>query len=169
MLFRSICLFTYNRAFETRQTIEALKLNFLAPFSQLFIFSDGPKNESDAEKVGEVRNYIRSIDGFKTVEIIESTINKGLANSIIEGVTQIIDKYEKVIVLEDDLVTTPNFLDFMNQALCFYNGKNNIFSISGFTMDLPSLAACKQDFYFSQRVSSWGWATWKYQIGRAHV
>jgi len=155
-----ICLFSYNRPIETRLTIEALQRNNLAPSSDLYIFSDGPKNKASGSKVIEVREYIRSVNGFKTIEIIESPMNMGLANSIIDGVTRIINKHGKVIVLEDDLISSPNFLDFMNLALDYYQYNEKIYSISGYTMDLPSLKMYKEDYYFGYRASSWGWATW---------
>ena len=155
-----ICLFTYNRLSETRQTIEALQCNYLASESELFVFSDGPKNEAGKIKIESIREYIHSISGFKSVEIFESTVNKGLAISVIHGVSQIIEKYGKIIVLEDDLVTSPNFLDFMNQSLEYYSGNKNIFSISGFTMKLPSLDSSLKDYYLGYRASSWGWGTW---------
>jgi hypothetical protein len=158
-----ICLFTYNRPEETRLTLEALQQNFLSPECNLFIFSDGPKNESQDISVKEVREYIHTIKGFKSIEIFESKENKGLANSIIQGVTKIIRKYGRVIVLEDDLITSPNFLDFMNQALDFYQNEEKIFSISGYTMDLPTLKSYSPDFYLGFRASSWGWATWSNQ------
>ena len=157
-----ICLFTYNRLEETQQTVTALQQNFLAKESDLFIFSDGPKNEASFIKVNDVREYLKTIKGFKSITIFESQTNKGLANSIISGVTQIIEEYGKIIVLEDDLITTPNFLDFMNQALKFYEYKP-IFSISGYSFDLPSLKSYPKDFYLGYRASSWGWATWKDQ------
>ncbi len=155
-----IVLFTYNRLEETKQTVEALQKNFLANESELFVFSDGPKNIAGKEKVDAVRNYLHTINGFKKVQIKESHINKGLATSIIDGVTEIIEQYVNVIVLEDDLITSPNFLDFMNQALSFYKNDSNIISISGYTLDLPGLPGSK-DFYFGYRASSWGWATWR--------
>lgn len=155
-----IVLFTYNRLEETKQTVEALQKNFLANESELFVFSDGPKNIAGKEKVDAVRNYLHNVNGFQKVEIKESHINKGLATSIIDGVTEIIEQHGKVIVLEDDLITSPNFLDFMNKALDFYESDSNIISISGYTLALPSLPGLK-DFYFGYRASSWGWATWK--------
>jgi len=156
-----ICLFSYNRLNETQQTVEALKKNYLAPKSELFIFSDGSKNETGVKKVKEVRQYIKNIDGFKSVTIYESPTNKGLANSIISGVSQIIAQYGRIIVLEDDLITTPNFLDFMNQALDFYENNPEIHSVSGYTLDLPSLKKYSKDYYLGYRASSWGWGTWK--------
>jgi hypothetical protein len=142
------------------QTVESLKNNYLAIESELFIFSDGPKTENTTQKVDAVRQYIHSITGFKTVTIYESDKNKGLANSIISGVTQIIRQYGKVIVLEDDLITARNFLDFMNQALDFYENNPIIHSISGYTLDLPSLHSYTKDYYLGYRASSWGWGTW---------
>lgn len=156
-----IVLFTYNRLFETRKTIEALQKNHLANDSELFIFSDGSKNESNAKKVEEVREYLKSIDGFKNIKIKEFETNKGLANSIIDGVTEIINIYGKVIVLEDDLISSPNFLDFMNQALDYYKNSTEIISISGYTLPLKSLKSFESDYYFGYRASSWGWGCWK--------
>lgn len=155
-----ICLFTYNRLHETKQTIAALQANYLAEESDLIVFSDGAKNEVSQLKVDAVREYLKTISGFKTIKIIESSNNKGLANSIISGVSEVIKQYAKVIVLEDDLVTSKNFLCFMNQALNFYEVNNRIFSISGYSFDLPSLNGIEKDFYYGYRASSWGWATW---------
>jgi len=153
-----ICLFTYNRINETIQTVKALQENFLAEQSDLYIFSDGPKNIFAEKKVDAVRSYIHSLDGFKSINIIESDQNKGLANSIIEGVTKIINQHGKLIVLEDDLVTSRNFLQFINQGLTFFESDTDVFSIAGYT---PPIRKPKQDIYFTQRASSWGWATWK--------
>lgn len=159
--YAPICLFTYNRLKETIRTIEALQNNRLAEESELFIFSDGSKDEFSKAKVLEVRKYINKVKGFKKVTIFESKVNKGLAKSIIDGVSQIILEYRKVIVLEDDLISAPNFLEFMNEALNFYSDNNKVFSISGFTLDLPSLKRYNKDFYYGYRASSWGWGTWK--------
>lgn len=153
-----ICLFTYNRLSETQQTVAALQRNYLAAESELFVFSDGPKNEDGKIKVEVVREYIHSISGFKSVEIFESPLNKGLANSIIDGVSQIIEKYGKVIVLEDDLISTSNFLIFMNKALDFYIDEKNIQSVNGYSLSLKDK---KEDVYFQIRPFPWGWATWK--------
>lgn len=156
-----ILLFTYNRLYETKQTVEALQKNYLAAESKLFIFSDGAKDFVGAQKVHEVRNYLRQINGFENIEIIESEENMGLANSILSGVNEIINRYGKVIVLEDDLVTSANFLDFMNQSLEYYENSPKVMSISGYTMNLSRLNNYPKDFYLGYRASSWGWATWK--------
>ena len=155
-----ICLFTYNRLNETIKTIKALQNNFLAIDSDLHIYSDGGKTEKDKEKVTKVRNYLYSISGFKSITILESPTNRGLANSVISGVSEMLELNERIIVLEDDLVTSPNFLDFLNQALTFYQRDDAIFSISGYTLNLPSLPG-EKDYYFGYRASSWGWGIWR--------
>lgn len=153
-----ICLFTYNRLESTQQTIEALKQNYLAKESVLIIFSDGAKNEENKAQVQSVRDYLHTIDGFQSVEIIESPVNKGLANSIISGVSQVIEQYGKVIVLEDDIITLPNFLDFMNEALDYYFDNQDIQSINAFSVYLKNNIG---DYFFQTRPFPWGWATWK--------
>lgn len=153
-----VCLFTYNRLWETQRTVEALKENFLASRSDLIIFSDGPKNEKAKEDVEAVREYISTISGFKSVRIIISKENKGLADSIISGVTDVINEYGKIIVLEDDIVTRPNFLDFMNQALDYYYEYNRVRSVNGYSLRLTF--PIKQ-VYFQKRTFPWGWGTWK--------
>lgn len=155
-----ICLFTYNRLVETKQTIEALQLNYLAKESDLFIFSDGWKIDKDKNEILEVRAFLKTIFGFKNVTVFENGVNKGLANSIISGVSQIISEYGKVIVLEDDLITTPNFLDFMNQSLSFYESSETIQSISGYSLAINNKSK-DTDVYFHNRAHSWSWATWK--------
>ena len=158
-----ICLFTYNRLEETKQTVEALKNNFLAKQSELFIFSDGPKYIDNTLEVDSVRAFVKTISGFKKITINESIKNMGLASSIINGVSKVIKTYDSVIVLEDDLITSANFLNFMNQALTYYKQHSNIFSVSGYTMDINGLDKINKDFYFGCRASSWGWGTWRRQ------
>jgi len=155
-----ICLFTYNRLDVTKQTVKALKNNFLAVDSELYIFSDGGKNKKDKNKVNDVRAFLKTISGFKKITILKSSMNKGLADSIISGVTQIIEQHGKVIVLEDDLITSPNFLDFMNQALDFYEKSVRIQSVNGFSLEIK-INNSNGDVYFHQRTFPWGWATWR--------
>ena len=154
-----ICLFTYNRLEETKKTIEALQKNHLASRSQLFIFSDGWKRKEDKDRIIQVRNYLDTVNGFDNVTVIRSKKNNGLAESIIKGVTDILSKYDHVIVLEDDLITTPNFLDFMNQALAYYRDKDTVQSISGYSLKIKSKPK-DSDVYLHRRAYSWGWATW---------
>lgn len=158
-----ICLFTYNRLNETQKTIKTLQNNALAKSSDLYVFSDGWKNDSEKNKIVQLRQVLYNISGFKSIKIYESPVNKGLANSIISGVSKVFETHNSVIVLEDDLITSANFLNFMNQALVYYSQKSNVFSISGYTMDINGLEKIDNDFYFGCRASSWGWATWKNQ------
>lgn len=157
MTLAPIVLFTYNRPWHLRQTVEALQKNELANESELFIFSDGPKPGAE-EKVKEVREYIKTIDGFKKVTIIEREKNWGLANNIIDGVTRIVNEYGKIIVLEDDLVTSPYFLRFMNEALEMYKDEERVMHISGFMYPIKKDGL--DDTFFIKPTSCWGWATW---------
>ncbi len=156
-----ILLFTYLRLDTLTRTISALKKNVLATDSDLYIFSDGPKSETDAQKVKEIRTFLRSITGFKSVSISESPTNKGLANSIISGVSEVMTFSDTVIVLEDDLITTPNFLTYMNSSLDEYQNVSKVFSISGFSFDFGIESKSQEETYFLHRGWSWGWATWK--------
>lgn len=156
-----IIIFTYNRQDTLELLIRSLQKNTLAKDSEVFIFSDYAKKEKDLNSIREVRKYLHTIKGFKSITIIERKKNYGLAKNIIEGVTEIINKYEKVIVLEDDLITSENFLCYMNQSLDFYKNDKKIFAISGYTGRLPSLESLEDEGYLSYRPSSWGWATWK--------
>ena len=114
MKLAPIAIFTFNRLEHTKNTIEALIQNDLASESELFIFSDGARNLDEEIKVNEVRQYIKQINGFKKINIIEAKKNKGLGKSVIDGVTKIINKYGKIIVVEDDLITSKKFLKYMN-------------------------------------------------------
>lgn len=155
----SIIIFTYRRKID--KLIESLLQNNLAKESDLFIYSDGYKIDVDKNEVLKVREYLKTIEGFRSIHIIEASQNKGLANSIIGGVTEIINKYEKVIVLEDDLIVSSDFLEYMNEALEFYKNDSTIWSISGYGPKLRCLDDYHKDLYLSPRGSSWGWATWK--------
>ncbi|MDV5037640.1 glycosyltransferase [Vibrio diabolicus] len=153
-----IVIFVYNRPDHTLKTITALKNNFLSSDSELFIFSDAAKNESDKVDVNRVREVISNISGFKKVCIIKQERNIGLAGSIINGVTDIVNKYGQVIVLEDDLVTSPHFLTYMNEALCFYKNEKSVWHISGW--NYPIKTEGLGDTFLWRTMNCWGWATW---------
>lgn len=156
-----VVLFVYNREGHAAKTLEALSRNQLAEQSRVFVFSDGPKTEKDKEKVKRVRETLEQYQGdFLEFEVIKADNNRGLANSVILGVTEIIKKYGKVIVLEDDIVTTPYFLSYMNQALDYYETNERIWSITGYTLPMRSLNKYEKDVFFSFRACSWGWGTW---------
>lgn len=153
-----IVLFTYNRPWHTEQTIIYLLKNKLASDSILYIFSDGGKDSDSWKKVIEVRNFIYSIKGFKKVFIIERETNLGLSNNIIQGVTQILDQHEKVIVLEDDMITSNCFLDYMNTALEFYLKAEEVISIHGYMYPIKEKLP---ETFFIKGADCWGWGTWK--------
>ncbi|MBD5771121.1 glycosyltransferase [Marinomonas colpomeniae] len=160
MTLAPIVLFVYNRPWHTQKTVEALQKNELAEDSHLIIYSDSSKNDNDFPQVKNVRDYLITIIGFKTVTIIEREENWGLANSITDGVTKVVHDYGTVIVLEDDLVTSPKFLKFMNEALYKYNGHENVFSITGYSFT-DDVVTDVDSTYFLPITSSWSWATWK--------
>jgi len=153
-----IALFVYNRLWHTRQTIDALLKNKEASATHLFVFSDGPKTEADAAKVQEIRDYVTSLNGFAKIDLIASEQNKGLANSIIGGVTKVLETNDTVIVMEDDLVTSPFFLQYMNEALALYRDDEAVVSIHGYVY--PVKQALPETF-FLRGADCWGWATWK--------
>jgi len=155
-----IILFVYNRPEHTKKTLEALSKNRLANQSELFIFSDGIKkdaNKEEAKRINDVRNVIKSKKWCKTVNIIEAKDNKGLANSIINGISTTLNKYGKAIILEDDIVTSSDFLGFMNKNLDYYKDEQQVFGISGYCYPNKII---KDTTYFLPIGSSWGWGTW---------
>jgi len=153
-----IVLFVYNRPWHTEQTVTALLKNELADASDLIVYSDAPKNEAAAPKVEEVRRFIKGIRGFKSVSIIEREKNWGLADNIIDGVTMVVNKYGRVIVLEDDIVTSPFFLRFMNDALDFYEHEEKVWHVSGYLFPINTDGL--GDAFFTKGMFCWGWATW---------
>ena len=153
-----IALFVYNRLSHTIRTVEALKANILAAESELFIFADGAKNEEGRAKVAEVREYIKTISGFKKVTVEEKENNVGLANSIISGVTKIVNQCEKVIAIEDDLVTSKYFLQYMNDGLNFYENEEKVISIHSYIYPVKRNLP---ETFFIKGADCWGWATWK--------
>lgn len=155
-----IILFVYNRPLHTKQTIKALLENPLAKDSEIFIYSDAPKNHEAQEKVKEVREYIRSIQGFKNITIFEREKNFGLADNVIDGVTFIVNKYGKVIVLEDDIIVSPVFLNYMNDALERYKNEDRVWNINAYCLP-AKYSKLGIDCFFTREVNCWGWATWK--------
>lgn len=163
MSLAPIILFVYNRPEHTRKTLEALADNFLADVSILYVYADGPKKDADesmVESLNNTRRIIKERQWCKEVVIIESEINKGLADSIVEGVTSVINKHGKAIILEDDIVTTSGFLKYMNDALNLYEEDKEVMHISGYlptTMGQEKLS----ETFFLRYMNCWGWATWK--------
>lgn len=154
-----IGLSAYSRLFHLKRTIAALKNNFLADQSNLYVFSDAAK-EGDAEKVYAVREFLHTVDGFKKIEIIERKKNNRVKNNR-EGIKYILNEYGKIIFLEEDIVAAPNFLKFMNEALNYYENDERVFSISGYAPPLNAERFCKQDIYVLPRFDAWGFGIWK--------
>jgi glycosyltransferase involved in cell wall biosynthesis len=161
MKLAPIILFAYNRPEHTRRTLESLKQNVLADESVLFIYIDGPKPDASTEQVKQidaVKEVAKSEKWCKEVYIVQSETNKGLAGSVIKGVTETVDKYGSVIVMEDDLVSDTYFLKFMNDALNIYENESDVVCATGYiypvTKPLP-------ETFFLKGADCWGWATWK--------
>lgn len=164
MQLAPIVLFVYNRLDHTRETVQALVGNKYASESILYIFSDAAKSNNFDKDVENVRIYIRSIKGFKAVHIVNREENYGLARNVISGVTEVLKKHSSIIVLEDDIVTSPFFLKYMNEGLEFYKNIKRVGSISGFSFSKDTMSVptnYNKDIFFSLRPSSWGWATWR--------
>ena len=156
--YAPILLFVYNRPEHLKQLIASLQANAEAAQSMLFIYTDAARNKADEEQVNKVREVIRHIDGFASIEVVERATNWGLARNIIGGVTEQIRRYGRVIVLEDDLVVAPYFLRFMNDALEVYKDEPLVGHIQAcdFTQD-----ASLPDTFLIKFTGSWGWATWE--------
>jgi hypothetical protein len=162
MTLAPVLIFCYRRLESLTMAISALKSANLADKTSLYVFSDGYKGETDMPDVLAVREFLAGINGFKDVIITENPSNIGLAKNIISGVSSVMEVSDRVIVLEDDLVVSRNFLNFMNRALDHYETETEVFSISGYTPKV-NILEYTYDTYFTFRSSSWGWATWKSQ------
>lgn len=164
MNWAPIVIFGYNRADHLERTIKALQQNEGAAQSEVTLFLDGSKGDKDraaVERVHALGDTFAKSNSFRSFTVVKKQTNEGLARSVISGVSEIIKKHGSVIVLEDDIVTSRDFLSFMNQALLFYKDESKIWSISGYTFNLDALSSVKEDVYVAYRASSWGWATWQ--------
>lgn len=153
-----IALFVYNRPEHTRRTLAALQKNLLADESRLFIYSDAAKTPAQQSQVDEVRQVISEVSGFKSVKIIARKQNRGLADSIIDGVSSLVNEYGKVIVFEDDLLSSPYTLQYFNETLVRYEHQERLMHIGAYMYNLNH-QHLPQTFLF-RAATSWGWATW---------
>lgn len=153
-----VLLFVFNRPDHTNATLNALRGNALAEKSELFVYSDGSRTDADISKVNEVRALVRSTSGFRSVTLIERDSNLGLARNIIDGVTDACGHYGRVIVLEDDIVTAPSFLEFMNRALDRYADDPKVWHISGWNYPIDDSGL--GEVFFWRLMNCWGWGTW---------
>lgn len=158
-----VIIFIYNRAEHTKKTLAALNENRLASETDLFIYADNaksPEGQSKVDAARRVADEFAAFNHFHSTTVIKAEKNKGLADSIISGVSEVIARYGRVIVIEDDLITSRDFLEYMNGALDFYQDNASVWSISGYTPYLTRLSGYNHDVYPCYRASSWGWATW---------
>jgi len=153
-----IALFVYKRPVHTQRVIEALLTNPEAKSSDLIIFADGPKNSKDHAGTKAVRQIVSEITGFRSIEFHFSEMNHGLSNSLINGITDVLERHERIIVLEDDILVSRNFLKFMNEALVQYESEPRVASIHGYVYPLESELP---DTFFIRGADCWGWATWR--------
>lgn len=162
MHYSPIILFAFNRLDSLKNTVASVLQNKEAAESDLFVFVDGAREHKEREKqlVFSVQEYVKTITGFKSLTYTFSEKNKGLGPSIISGVTEVINKYGRAIVLEDDLIVQSNFLAFMNQGLDKYEKEEKIFSVCGYTNKIKIPRRYAYDAYVCTRSSSWSWATW---------
>lgn len=156
--FTTIVLFVYARPEHARRTLETLAANALADQSDLIVYADAARSERDAEAVCAVRELVRAASGFRSVTLIERDMNFGLARNIIEGVSEVLCQHERVIVLEDDMVTSPFFLTYMNEALERYANDDRIISIHGYVYPVD---VALPEAFFLPGADCWGWATWR--------
>lgn len=158
MKLAPVALFVYNRADNTRQTLEALARNTLAGDTEVYVFSDGGKDEKSWGKVYEVRRSVKKFsECFKRFTLVERLENYYLERNITEGIAQVFDDHDRIIVLEDDIVTSPYYLQYMNEAFDLYQDEPRVMHVSGFT----NLSLDKTPFYFTPHMSGWGWGTWR--------
>jgi len=163
MTLAPIILFTYNRPEHTKQVLNALAQNMEAKHSSLFIFSDAAKQnatEAATNKVKEVRKIINAERRFAKIIVREQQDNKGLAQSVIDGVSEVFRKYNRVIVLEDDLVPSIGFLDYMNSGLELYRNDQRVSAIHAWAQKFPEKFTTEET-YFIRGADCWGWGTWK--------
>lgn len=153
-----IILFTYNRPEHTRRTLAALAANDLASSSALTVYCDAPRTEADVATTSEVREVVRGARGFRSVRVVERETNLGLARSLISGIDEALERHPTVIVMEDDLVTSPHFLRFLNDGLRRYVDDDRVVSISGYAFPVEGPMP---ESYFLPGTFCWGWATWR--------
>lgn len=161
-MFAPIVVFSYNRPKHLRQTLDALSKNLYAADSDLFVFCDGTKENASEEQCQAIASNIevaKSIKGFRSLSVIERKKNFGLADNIINAVTEIVNRYGKVITLEDDVITSVGFLHYMNSALALYENEERVMHISGYMY--PHKQRLPETFFYEVPYPGGGWATWK--------
>ena len=152
-----IALFVYNRPSHTADTLNYLRQNPESRETDLIVFSDGPRWPAQESNVAEVRALISKVTGFRSVAIVQRPSNWGLARSVISGVTEVLERFGRAIVLEDDMITSPQFLRYMNAALDRFESENRVGSVHAYMFPIEGLP----DFFFMKGGDCWGWGTWQ--------
>lgn len=163
MQLAPIILFVYSRPQHTLKTLNALKNNYLANKSMLYIYCDGVKPNADEKtraSINEVRTLVKTEKWCKEVIIVERDKNFGLAKNVIDGISTVLNKHGKIIVLEDDMITSKQFLEYMNFSLNYYENNEQVFHINGHNYQ-SKFQFILDNYYFTRYMNCWGWATWK--------
>ena len=173
-MFSPVALFVYNRADNTQRTLRALMANTLAPETELYVFSDGGKDEASWAAVREVRTLLHKVEeevarthSLLRMTIVERPENFYLERNIIEGINQVFEQHDTIIVLEDDIITSPHFLQFMNDAFHIYKDNQRVMHVGGFTRIQETTSSFPPEgelggcLYFTPFMSGWGWGTWR--------
>lgn len=158
-----VMVFTYSRPEHTRKVLEALASNIMAKETDVFAYTCKPKNQNHAEMVDATKDVLRSFEGrdvFRKYTVVDKKEFKPLGPAMIEAISEVISEYGRIIIVEDDIVTSPYFLNFMNKCLDRYHDEDNVFSISGYSPDLDCIKNLQNDVYLVHRACPWGWATW---------
>lgn len=168
-----VALFVFNRLDHTQRTLEALAANDLAPETEVYVFSDGGRDKASWRKVNALRDYLRDFAArnaeehiFRAFHLIEREENFYLERNITEGIAQVFEEHDTIIVLEDDIVTARSFLSYMNRAFQLYREEKTVMHVSGFShLDLinehPELVESDNEAYFTPHMGGWGWGTWR--------
>lgn len=158
-----IALFVYNRPIHTKRVLDSLVKNPEASKTNLYVFADGPEdinNLEEVQKISEIKSLVlQYAKGFNLITLIERSNNFGLANNIIDGISNVLAMYDTVIVVEDDIVVSCGFLNFMNKSLYLYEDHKKVGTIQGF--QFPINFSNDVNTYFDYAVGCWGWATWR--------
>lgn len=150
----------YDRVNHLKSCIESLEKCAGSKETDVYIVSDGPAKIEDVDKVNAVREYIETIDGFKNVHKIFRVENYGVPHSVREAFEYVIKKHGKIILMEDDIVVAPNFLQYVNDGLNFYEKDRRIYSISGYCPPINISDDYPYDIFLCQRFNAWGYGTW---------
>lgn len=159
--YAPIIVLVYDRLEHFSRCINSLKTNRLASESALYVVSDAAYKKEDEEKVFKVREYALSINGFKDVKYLFRDKNVGAHNSCKEAIQEVLAVNDSYIIIEDDIVVAPSFLQYMNDGLTYYQKEKKVFSICGFKSSFLLPINYKKDIYFYPCNSPWGFATWK--------